>query len=174
MSTQLNCSFFHPICCINADACCSCGMRAEGVNMPWTGAARGRCGCGPAGHEHQLRAGRGPGAWRRVPHEGALLLLNKQCACKISRIIRCTCPELWGGLLQSGAAVQQQQLPDLAQGVAAFYHLATGQVLDSRDGLGRVLTGLGFEQVPSLARAAAMQSHSRCHTSIHTARLGCS
>ena len=72
-------------------------------------------------------------------------------------------PDLWRALLQSGAAVHQQQLPDLAQGVAAFYHLATGQVLDSRKNLGRMLSGLGFEQVAGFACALAMQFSSRCH-----------
>ena len=54
--------------------------------------------------------------------------------------------EVWLGL-QSGATVHQEQLPDLAEGVAAFYHLATGQVLDDEGGLGGMLSGLGFEQV---------------------------
>ena len=43
--------------------------------------------------------------------------------------------------------MHQEQLPDLAEGVAAFYYLATGQVLDDKDGLGSMLSGLGFDKV---------------------------
>lgn len=59
--------------------------------------------------------------------------------------------------------MHQQQLPDLAQGVAAFYHLATGQVLDSKDNLGGMLSSLGFEQVACLTCAPAIQLPLRCH-----------
>jgi hypothetical protein len=42
--------------------------------------------------------------------------------------------------------VQRQSLPDLAEGVGAFYHLVTAEVLSS-GGMGRMLKELGFDQV---------------------------